>query len=432
MKTPDGHWIRNDARRDAIREEADIEDPKAQKFPDKLASADKSVVGTWKSLAQKAKKNGELDVANAEAWKTKAAVAWERVLQIDPANTEAHTALAHPKFGGKFVRPEAMPFLKVRDERKQGGQKRANMPFKAEVMDMDGLVKAAGLTGGAAKSEHVVINTVHGKDVAVRLAIWAERAAEDFVMIYGVDPDVKNRLPINRLDVVKEKSELEKVSAAGGWEAAKVAEFSKHFGGWQVVAGQFVNTCSAGADADDSVIHRMGHSLGDAMRNMAIQEVGSPSAGMEDWLQETIAYDLSRRLTGTVLTQCGAFGKYGMDMEPRMDKDIWIEMARRLVEYDDDVPLAQLWRKSLQEQNLRGQEKVKGYAFVQFLFESDVEKARQFMKIAAAQGTPRATVAVYGEGDGSAPSTSGATGEGVAAMDALDAKYREWIIKSWQ
>jgi hypothetical protein len=309
---------------------------------------------------------------------------------------------------------------------------------------MDGLMKAANIPGGAAKSEHVVINTVHGKDVAVRLAIWAERTMEDFVQIYGADPDIKNRISVNRLDIVKEKGELEAVSRAGGWEAARIQEFSKYFGGWQVQAGQYVSTCSAGEDADDSTIHRVGHGLGDALRNMAIQEFGSPSPGMEDWLQEVIAYDMSRRLKGTVLTQCGTFGKYGMDLAPRLDKDIWIEMARQLVEVDDDVPLQHLWKKTLQDQNLRAPEKVKGYALVQYLFESDTEKARTFMKLAAAQGTPRATLAVYGEGgdggggggDGEEAGGGGGGGGGDmsianAAMDALDAKYREWILKSW-
>jgi hypothetical protein len=433
MKAPDGVWLRNDARRDAIREEADIEDPKAQKFPDKLKATNKSVVDIWKNLANKAKKNGETDAANAEAWKTKAASAWERVLQTDSANEEAHKALNHPKYGGRFVRPEAVPFLKVRDERKSGGQKRAQLAVKTQVVDIDGVFKSAGLTGGGAKGEFVTVDTSHGKDVAVRIVQWAERALEDFVVVYGIDADAKNRLPINRLDFVKDKPEIERLSQAGGWPAEKIQQYSKYFGGWQVVAGEFGKITSSGVDADDSAIHQMGHSIGLVMRSMAVQEFGSPSNDMEDWLQETIAYDLSRRLTGTVITQCGDFGKYGMEIEPQVDKDIWIEMARQNVEYDDDVPLSQLWRKKISDQNLRAPEKVKGYAFLQFLFESDPEKARTFVKMAAAQGTPKATLAVFGEGDGPAPdpTMTGPQVEGYGAMEALDAKYREWILKSW-
>lgn len=419
MKTPDGKWERNEARRDAIREEADIEDPKAKKYPEKLLSTTKNVLGKWKALALKAKKNGEdaakTDPAAAEAWTKRAAGAWERVLQVDSTNEEAHKALAHPKFGGKYVRPEAVPFLKARDERKQGGLKRAALPFKTETVDMSGLLKAAGLTGGAAKSEHVEINTVHGKEVAARLCTWAERALTDFVEIYGVDADVKNRLGMNKFDVVKDKTELEKISAAGGWPAARVAEYTKYFGGYQIVPGQYASTNSAGADADDSVMHRIGHIVADAARNMAIQDVGSPNGGIEDYLQETIAYDLTRRLTGTTLTTCGTFGKYGMDIEPNPNRDIWIELAKRQVEYDDDVSLAtRLWKVSLQNQDLKGPETVKGYALIQFLFESDAEKARKFIWTALAQGTPKAVEAVYG-----------------IPMEELDAQYRDWILKSW-
>lgn len=419
MKTPDGKWERNEARRDSIREEADIEDPKAQKYPEKQLSTNKSVLGKWKALAQKAKKNGEdaakADPTAAEPWAKKAALAWERVLQVDSSNEEAHKSLQHPKFGGKYVRPEAVPFLKMRDERKQGGLKRAAMPFKTENIDMDGLLKAAGLTGGAAKSEHVEINTVHGKEVAARLCVWAERALTDFVEIYGVDADVKNRLGMNKFDVVKDKTELEKISHAGGWPAAKVAEYTKYFGGYQIVPGQYASTNSAGADADDSVMHRIGHIVGEAARNMAIQDVGSPNGGIEDYLQETIAYDLTRRLTGTTLTTCGTFGKYGMDIEPNPNRDIWIELAKRQVEYDDDVPLAtRLWKVSLQNQDLKGPETVKGYALIQFLFESDVEKGRKFVWTALAQGTPKAVESVYG-----------------ITMEELDAQYRDWILKSW-
>lgn len=408
-------WIRNENRRDQIRQESDIEDPKAQKYPEKQASTDKAVAGTWKALAQKAKKNGELDAANAAAWAEKAARAWERVLQIDSANEEAHKALGHPKFGGKLVRPEAVPFLKTRDERKQGGQKRANLPFKTEPTDLSGALPTGGLTGAGAKSEHFIVNTVHGKDVAARLCVWAERAMIDFVEIYGVDPGIKDRLPWMKYNIVKDKEELKKLLAGAGMKAAEIERFTQFFGGGSnIPAGECSSTNSAGADSDDYIIHYTGHGLSHAMRNMAIQDVGSPNEGMEDWLQESLAYDITRRLTGTTLTTCGAFGKYGTDIDPNPAKDIWIELARRLVDWDDDVPLARLWKCKHENQDLRGPETVKGYAFLQFVFESDVEKGRKFVWTAAAQGTPKAVEAVYG-----------------CTMEELDAKYRDWILKSW-
>ena len=417
-KTPgdpwDGTWIRNEARRDQIREEADIEDPKAQKFPEKLAYYDKKVINDWRGLAGKAKKNADADSANADAWKKKMTIAYERVLQVDGSNEDAHKSLDHPKFAGKYVRPEAVPFLKVRDERKQGGQKRAAMPFKAEATDMQGLLPKSGLTGGAAKSEHYVVNTVHGKDVALRLVVWGERTLEDFVEIYGYPAEIKERLPFNRYDVVKDKDELGKVMKAAGWKDADIAYFQKYFGGTSLEPGERVATCSAGADADDHIIHYSGHALALAARNMAIQDVGDPNESVEDWLFESVAYDVTRRLTGTAVTTCGAFGKYGTDIEPNVNKDIWMELAKRQVEYDDDVPLSRLWKCKHENQDLRGPETVKGYAFLQFLFESDVEKGRRFVWTALAQGTPKAVDAVYG-----------------IPMDQLDAQYRDWIIKSW-
>jgi hypothetical protein len=427
-KTPDGQWIRNEARRDAIREEADIEDPKAQKFPEKMISTDKKVAGMWKALAQKAKKNGELDPANAATWTTKSAECWERVLQIDSTNEEAHKSLGHPKFAGKYVRPEAVPYLKTRAERKEGGQKRAQLGFPTQPVEVDGVFKGGGLTGAGAKSDHYLVNTVHGKDVAARLATWAERSLKDFIEVYGTAEDIKDRLPWNRYDIVKDKEEMKRMSQSGGWDAARIEQYAKYFGGWGIVPGERASMNSAGMDADDHIIHYNGHALVVAMRNMAVQDVGQPNEGIEDWLFESLAYDITRRLTGTTVTTCGAFGKYGMDMEPNPAKDIWIELAKRQVEYDDDVPLTRLWKCSHEKQDLKGPETVKGYAFIQFLFESDVEKARKFCWIASAQGTPRAVLAVYSEGD-----AGGGTQDNPAygAMEKLDAKYREWILKSW-
>lgn len=411
----DGKWIRNENRRDQIRQESDIEDPKAMKFSEKEASTNKSVVGFWKSLAVKARKYGEADAANAAAWAEKAARCWERVLQVDSSNEEAHKALGHPKYGGKLVRPEAVPFLKTRDERKSGGQKRANTPYKTEPTDLSGAIPTGGLTGSGAKSEHFIVNTVHGKDVAAKLCVWAERAMADFIEIYGVDPGIKDRLPWVKYNIVKDKEEFKKLLAGTGMKAPEIERFTQFFGGGSnIPAGECSSTSSGGADSDDYMIHYTGHGLSHAMRNMAIQDVGSPNEGMEDWLQESIAYDITRRLTGTTLTTCGAFGKYGTDIDPNPAKDIWIELARRLVDWDDDVPLARLWKCKHENQDLRGPETVKGYAFLQFLFESDVDTARKFVWTASAQGTPKAVEAVYG-----------------CTLEELDARYRDWIVKSW-
>lgn len=414
-KSPDGFWIRNENRRDQIRDESDIEDPKAKKYPEKLASADKKVAALWKALANKAKKNGELDAANAAAWAEKARTAWMKVLQVDSANEEAHKSLNHPKFAGKYVRPEALPFLKTRADRKEGGLKRANLAFKTAAVEMSGALPQAGLAGGGAKSDRFTVDTVHGKDVAAKLAVWAERSAVDFCEIYGVNAEVKDQLPYYKFKIVKDRDELKKVLKVIGMKDAEIERFVKFFGGGSnLPSGECTSTSSGGADSEDYVIHYTGHALSHAARSMAVRELGSPNEGVEDWLQESIAYDITRRLTGTTLTTCGDFGKYGTDIDPNPAKDIWIELAKRLVEYDDDVPLSKLWKLKHSEQNIGGPETVKGYAFVQFVFESDPEKGRKFIFAALAQGTPAAVEAVYG-----------------ISMDELDAQYRDWITKSW-
>lgn len=414
-KTPDGTWIVNEGRKLQIREEADIEDPKAQKLPEKQATTTKKVADIWKRLAEKARKNGETDAANAAAWKERAAASWERVLQVDSTHEQAHKALNHPKFANKYVRPEALPFLKVRQERKDLGQKHGQLQFKVQPVSPDGFFATAGLTGGAAKSEHLTVMTSHGKDKAAESAVWGERGLQDFVEIYGIDPEIKQRLPYNRFSHVKDKPELEQFLSRGTlWSQQRVQELVKIFGGTTLENGECVIIASAGTDADDHVLHYLGHALAMAARNIGVQEYGSPSDTLEDWLPETVGYDLTRRLTGTTLTTCGQFGKYGNDIEPNPEKDIWIELARRQVEYDDDVPLAKLYKYTHREQQIHGPEIVKGYAFFQFLFEDDTEKAREWVKRALAQGTPAATLAVY-EMD----------------MDQIDAKYRDWIIKSW-
>lgn len=412
-KTPDGMWIRNDARRDQIREEADLEDPKAMKYPERLAAVEKEIVNIWKGLANKAGKNAKDDVANEASWTEKASTCWERVLEVSPTNEDAHKALKHPKHVGKYVRPEALPYLKARDERKAGGGKRAQLPFTTAQVEPDGLFKAAGLTGGGAKSERFVVNSVHGKDHAARMCVVAERALVDFITVYGAPEDLKDRAGLNKFDIVKDHLELGRVLQSAGWDAARIAEFLKYFGGTGLQPGQRVGTLSSGQDSDDNVAHMVTRSAANAFRQVGVQEIGNPIGGIEDWLEGSIAYDVTRRLLGTSLTVVGDFGKYGTETT-KLDKDIWMELARMFVMNDDDPELKRLVKCTYQDQNIRVPEIVKGYAIVQYLFESDAEKARKFILTAIVQGTPRAVEAVYG-----------------VSMDELDAGYRKWILQSW-
>ena len=128
-------------------------------------------------------------------------------------------------------------------------------------------------------------------------------------------------------------------------------------------------------------------------------------------------------------------------MTPKPGQDLWIMLARRQVEMDDDVELNRLWKLTLTD--IRGPETVKGYALLQFLFEHDPALAQKFIWHALAHGTPAAVVDVYGDWPGTPkPKEEDATAESYAkgafnqpeyqaAMNALDDRYREWIIKSW-
>lgn len=414
-------WVMNEIRREKLREVVDIEDPKATDFAKKVAQAEKKIVGLFKALANKAKKNSEekTEAGNAAAWKERETRTWHRVLQVDSTNEEAHRSLNHPKFDGKYVTPFAMPFVKVRKERKEAGLARAKSEPATKAGAPAGLFATAGLTGGAAQSENFTICTSHGPEVAVRLTKWAERALEDFVAMYGVDASVKSALGVRRYDVMKDKDEHEKLLRKAGWDEPKIKKYLERFSGMSAEGGEFSAHNQGGADADDMVMHQVGHTVANAARGMAVAMLGSPNADIENWLEESIAYDITRRLTGTTLTTCGAFGKYGSNFEPKPNQDIWIELAKIQVENDDDVPLTRIWKLKLDEGQITGPVTVKGYAFLQFLFESDPEKARKFVFTAIAQGTPAAAIALEG---GSDPDQ---------ALDALDAKYREWIMKSW-
>ena len=212
-----------------------------------------------------------------------------------------------------------------------------------------------------------------------------------------------------------------------------------------VAGGTFVSSSGEGAGADDMVIHQTGHAVARAAMSMALSDLGnrlgSNTSGIEDWLQESVSYDSTRRLTGTTLTTCGEFGKYGQNMTPKPGEDLWIQLARRQVEMDDDVDLSRLWRLTVND--IRGPETVKGYALLQYLFEQDAALAQKFIWHALAHGTPAAVADVYSEWLGTEkPDDEDATADSYKkgafnqpayqnAMNALDDRYREWIMKAF-
>jgi hypothetical protein len=310
---------------------------------------------------------------------------------------------------------------------------------------MEGVLVAAGLTGGAAKSEHIEIHTSHGAEVAVRLAKMVERAIEDSIETYGYPETVKERPLLKKIHIVKDQEEFKRALASAGQNEAQIQRLvDMGIGGTGIGPGEYITTNSAGRDADDAVMNIIQClSLCRAARRMAIQDVGSPSGNdVEDWLWQTTGYDCTKRVLGTAILVWAQFGKYGRTNKPRPGQDVWIELARMQVELDDDIALKRLYRLQMSQNQFKGPEVVKSYAFFTYLFEEDSEKARRFVWHALAQGTPRAAYNVYGADilgeeraseDVEVNDPTGQTLPPIFAevLDGLDVKYREWLIKGW-
>ncbi len=449
-KGPDGRWMQHESAKDKFRAKVDEDDPNSGKYPKNVSKAQGKIAGWFRGLANKAQKLG--DETGDAAWAPLAKRAWERVLEADPEGkyaSAAHKSLDHPKYGGEYVSPFALKFLKERKARKQAGEEIAARTFEISQIPADGFIPDAGITGVGSKSTHMVINTAHDQAVSDRLAQWSERALDDIVERYGFPEAMKERLPTRKFDVLTQeagKDGLRKYLEKGAkWPTARVTKFIEYFGGGTAAGGIRFTMSSPGVDADDGVIHQVGHAASIAAMQMALSDlgnrIGSNTGQIESWLQESVAYDCTRRLTGTTLTTCGAFGKYGQTTVAKPGQDLWILLARRQVEIDDDVPLSQLWRKGIND--LRGPETVKGYALVQFLFENDSATAQKFLWHALAHGTPAAVVDVYSDWLGTPrPEEEDADTESVRqgtfsqpeyqnAMAELDERYREWLMKTY-
>ncbi len=453
-RDPAGRWVQNDLRRDELRSTIDINDPTSSGFDKNMDKLQAKVADRFKGLAVKADKMAAS--SGDPQWKELAERAWERVLEADPDGKiakQAHEALKHPKFDGEYCSPFKLRFLKSRKERKQAGEALAAKQYDVEKVPADGLIPKSGLAGFGARSTHWVINTTHSQEVAIELAQWSERALEDIATQYGFPEQAVERRVFQKYDIVKpDGDELQQYLEKGAqWDRAKVTKYLEHFGGMSAEPRGFVSKGTGGQDSWDLVCHETGHALVAGAMFAAMSDLGarlgSTSRGndVENWLQESVSYDSTRRLTGTTITTCGTFGRYGMNLTPKPGQDIWILLARRQVEMDDDVPLSQLWHTEIND--LKGPETVKGYALLQFLFEHDTTLAQKFVWHALAHGTPAAVMDVYGDWLGvqksddsggetaghAAPQTGGASAlpEYNAAMDLLDDRYREWILKAW-
>jgi len=428
-------WERNDIVHDKLKEMTDLADPKATKFGKDLTEADKKVANWFKGLALKATENGAAKGALPESkWAEKAARAWERVLMVDDSAgnklaEDAHKALGHPQFDKKYVSPFKLKYLKARADRKAAAQKIVAFVVKpCDECPLEGKMATAGLAGAGAKTTNMVVLTTLGKEQALQLVADCERSYHDLIESYGFPETVKERSGVKKINVVKDPEEFRKFLTKGeGWTDAQVNKYTDHGLGGTSLAGEYITTSQAGAGAEDAMMNITAMFALFGAQNIARADVGNTgkAAGdrVEDWLAESIAYDITNRVLGMKLTHWGAFGKYGDQVNARPGEDKWIELARRLVQTDDDVALSRLPKLKLENQEIKGPETVKGWAMIQFLFEKDAEKAKKFVWQALANGTPSAVLAIY-PNDESAPDLD-------KSVEMLDEEYRQWIVKAW-
>jgi hypothetical protein len=430
-------WVRYDVRRDQINELTDLADPKRTKFGADHLDLQKKIVGWFKSLARKAAENAtakDISPDAAKEWKAKEAMAWERVLQIDEGKPElvkdmdeAHKALGHPKYEGKLVSPFKLQYLKARAERKKAGEKTAGTKITGvEAVECEGMFVTAGMAGGGAKSAHFVVNTIYGKEVAIRLVQNCEKAMNDLIEVYGFPPDIRDRISL-KFNIIKHEDAAfhQFLEKGAGWKPAEVQKYLDHHLSGTSAKGEHVSMSQGGADADDLVMNTIAsHLVPRAAQANARADLGSATNGeLDDWLWLAMGYDVTKRVLGTALTTWGGFGRYGEAIEPRPGEDKWLELARRLVINDDDTSISKLAKLEFDRQEFKPKPQIKAWALLQFVFEKDPEKAKKFVWHVLAEGTPAAVAAIY-PNDLDSPDVE-------KSMESLDAEYREWIVKAF-
>lgn len=463
-------WVQNDIRRDDLRTNyVDDEDPNGKKYRTALAKLTEAIAKDFYGAAVKADKeavNPDSPSPPAE-WKQRAEKAWKKVLDLRPEKSEekglykytikyqdaGHQSLGHPKFQGEYVTPFALRHLEVRAERERIGKEYAGKMagdegnYKAEVIPAGGALVQAGFTGFGAKCQFVSIYSTQSQEVATRMAKAAQAAVEDAIEIYQFPDELKERLQLKVIDNFKHAEngrpdEFYKMLAAIGRDPAPYAK--NDLGGTNISATEYAGTTGDGKGAEDQTINVTNMNCANTAAGIAGATIGRRLNSPEDWLWQSMGYDATQRINDTTVTIWASFGKYGKNVVRRPGQNVWMQLARQQVELDDDVTITQLFPKSLGAQEFRGREIVKGYAFLQFLMESDPAKGREFIWNALPLGTPAAAMKVYGPeilGEANVPEIPAElpneNKRGMlppafqTVMDELENRYRTWIIETY-
>jgi hypothetical protein len=418
VRAPDGTWVWDEVQKDGILFGlVDEDDPIELKVQEKIEKETANCVKIFRAAARKAAKLSGEDPDNAGAWREREKTAWRWVLTADRGNQEAHKALGHPEFDGKFVSPYALPFLQNRKARKEAAAKVFAMTFPTEEVEVSGPFVKAGLTGAAVKSEHVLMQTVHGADFSKGMCLAAEKGLVDLIETYGFSENIKARATPKKISSVKDTEQYIKFLTVGcGWDEKKATTHSERYrGGTMVGGGERMGVCENQPTGDDRAMNVVASfTIRSAGFAECVADVGAGRINEpEDWLWQSMSYDMTKRILGTAYLVWAGDPKYGRKFVARPGQDVWIELARQNVEIGLDPAFGVFPGLEINEQEFKPEHTVKGHAVIQFVFEKDPAEAVKFIRHACAKGTFEAVKTVYGW-----------------TMEEFDQHWQQWILET--
>lgn len=359
-------WNRTEAARDALRRLADASDAEADEFAAMLRKADVAAAAKLAVLGRTAQERA--DAGGGAAWTERARRAWDAALIWDRENEAANRALGRPKFEGRFCDPADVGFLRARAERKKSREKEIAAAARAVfVTQQDGsLFGAAGLVGTAIATPRLRMETTLDAQRALVLVSEVDAATRILLADFGPPEATADAIRFAPIYVLKNATEARTLLEKGAGRRAAELEPGIGTSGRVGVGAWFVvgdSRDEVAARAIDVLVRiAFGTSRGDAEPREAVA-----------WIERGVADDLRSRLAAFAAPVSSS---HGATMAKPSDSAL--ELARRMVETDDDLPVAALATASAEERR-SARWKAKARLFLQFLFERDAAKAREFV-----------------------------------------------------
>ncbi len=387
-------WTRSEPAREKIRRLSDRWPEETASLAAILRRADAAAAAKFAALGRSAEERA--DAGGGAAWTERARRAWRTALLWDRENEAANRAIGSPKFEGRFCDPGDVAFFRARQARRIAGEEemaRTSVPEDVPIPAGSPL-DAAGLTRSAFATPNVRLETSLDRASAFHLAWNADSGARLLARDFGPSSASADAVRAARIYVVRNAGEARTLLEKGAsWKAADVerALGAKLESGCIGSGAWFV----AGETRDELEDRTIGVLVRIAL---GASEGGADPSVEATWIERGVADDLRSRLDGMVVPFPSG---HGVKWPRGPDKAF--ALARRMVETDDDVPLAGLASAS-EEARSSPRWAAKARAFVQFLFERDAAAARAFIS-----GTK--------------------TGQPEGA-EALDAEYRRWVVET--